>query len=492
MNSSKGLIDNQNSHSKLNSLNSTKNSLSDAAGSKYGTVSSSSENLSQIKYDKQSTLSTKNTISSDIETSDGVIGVKTLALSIKKLLESSYSKISIKGQVSQPKRSTHLYFSLKEEDAVIDCVCWANIKLKFEPQHDMEIICTGRVSSYPGRSKYQIVVLSVEHLGSSKILEERKEKLRKEGLFDPLRKPKLPKFPRKIGIITSPTGAVLHDMLHRLKDRYPCDVLLWPTAVQGSETVENVVSAIKGFNDKYFNEVDVIIIARGGGSFEDLWSFQDEHIVREISKSKIPIVTAIGHETDTTLSDYASSLRAPTPTASIELIFPDRKNIIREICDLCANKKMILKNTIKRKLSEMMWVRTKRFESVLEPFNTKLQNKTSLLEFSFSHYISKKRNLSKLSVSKPNFSCELSKIQHIHSNLNLIINHMFSKNKSKLDFMLKNLENASYHEILKRGFCRAFSDEKLIKSKKDAPESFSIEFYDGKLSVQKIHSKKKD
>lgn len=257
----------------------------------------------------------------------------------KKMVETSFQCIRIKGEISGLKLHTsgHMYFAIKDENAVLDGVCWRGSvsKLGFRPEEGMELICTGRITTYPGRSKYQMVVESMEISGVGtllKLLEERKKKLNAEGLFDQSHKQELPFLPRIIGVITSATGAVIRDIMHRLEDRFPSHVLLWPVLVQGEGASEQIASAIEGFNTLsqkgQIPRPDVLIVARGGGSIEDLWCFNEENVVRAVFNSKIPIISAVGHETDTTLIDYTADRRAPTPTAAAEMAVPVRLELL--------------------------------------------------------------------------------------------------------------------------------------------------------------------
>ena len=261
-----------------------------------------------------------------LATQPAILSVKDLSLALKQRVETDFKHVRVRGEISGFKRHTsgHSYFSLKDAETVLDAVCWRGTYLKAPLQDGLEVIATGRLTTYPGRSKYQIVIEQVEAAGEGallKLLLERKARLQAEGLFSEKRP--LPAFPKTIGIVTSPTGAVLHDILHRLQDRYPCHVLVWPTAVQGPGAAEQITAAIKGFNDlPHPQQPDVIIVARGGGSLEDLWCFNEENVVRAAAHSLIPLISAVGHETDTTLIDWAADLRAPTPTAAAELATP--------------------------------------------------------------------------------------------------------------------------------------------------------------------------
>ena len=273
------------------------------------------------------------------------LSVSELSLALKRMVEGEFDHVRVRGEISGFKRHTsgHCYFALKDEDAVLDGVVWKAMvaRLGLKPEDGMEVIATGRLTTYPGRSKYQIVVERMELAGAGallKLLEERKAKLAAEGLFDAARKRPLPFLPAVIGVVTSPTGAVIRDILHRLDERFPRRVLVWPVAVQGEGAAEQVARAIAGFNampaDGPVPRPDLIIVARGGGSLEDLWAFNEEIVVRAAAESKIPLISAVGHETDTTLIDFASDKRAPTPTAAAEMAVPVRADLATRVLDL--------------------------------------------------------------------------------------------------------------------------------------------------------------
>lgn len=268
--------------------------------------------------------------------------VSELSAALKRSIEENFGFVRVRGEVSGFKRvaSGHCYLSLKDAEAVLDAVCWRGTagRLAVKPEDGMEVVCTGRLTTYPGRSKYQIVIETVELAGVGallKLLEERRQRLAAEGLFAAERKKKPPFLPALIGIVTSPTGAVIRDILHRLADRFPRPVLLWPVSVQGEAAAAQVAAAIEGFNKLpapgAVPRPDLIIVARGGGSLEDLMPFNEEIVVRAVAASAIPLISAIGHETDTTLIDYAADLRAPTPTAAAELAVPVRLDLIATV-----------------------------------------------------------------------------------------------------------------------------------------------------------------
>lgn len=274
--------------------------------------------------------------------------VSELSGSIKRTVETAFDQVRVRGEISGyrgPHSSGHAYFSLKDDRARIDAVIWKGTmgRLKFRPEEGMEVIATGKVTTFPGSSKYQIVIETLEPAGAGALmalLEERKRKLSDEGLFDASRKQLLPFMPKIIGVITSPTGAVIRDILHRIADRFPVHVLVWPVKVQGEGCGEEVARAIEGFNGLSGSgpipRPDVLIVARGGGSLEDLWGFNDEVVVRAAADSAIPLISAVGHETDWTLIDYAADIRAPTPTGAAEMAVPVKADLEAQLAGLAA------------------------------------------------------------------------------------------------------------------------------------------------------------
>ncbi|MHB1103386.1 MAG: exodeoxyribonuclease VII large subunit [Devosia sp.] len=272
--------------------------------------------------------------------------VSEISQAVKRTVEDEFGHVRVRGEISGFRgqhASGHAYFTLKDENATIDAVVWKSSwpRLLFKPEEGLEVIATGRLTTFPKSSKYQIVIEQIEPAGAGALmvlLEERRKKLFAEGLFDKARKRALPYLPRIIGIITSPTGAVIRDILHRLDDRFPSHVLLWPVRVQGETCAPEVTAAIEGFNsfraDGPIPRPDLLIVARGGGSIEDLWGFNEEMVVRAVVASAIPIISAVGHETDTTLIDYAADMRAPTPTAAAEAAVPVRSELIACVDDL--------------------------------------------------------------------------------------------------------------------------------------------------------------
>jgi len=273
------------------------------------------------------------------------MSVSELSLALKRTVEDRFGHVRVRGEISGFKRaaSGHIYFSLKDDNARLDAVMWKGgaARLPFTPEDGLEVVATGKLTTYAGRSNYQIVVDSLEVAGEGAmmlLLEKLKARLAAEGLFAPERKKKLPALPRTIGVVTSPTGAVIRDILHRLADRFPTHVIVWPVLVQGEGSAAQIARAVNGFStmpqDGPATRPDLIIVARGGGSVEDLWAFNDEAVVRAVADCTIPIISAVGHETDTTLCDFAADLRAPTPTAAAEIAVPVRSDLLQRVGQL--------------------------------------------------------------------------------------------------------------------------------------------------------------
>ena len=278
------------------------------------------------------------------------LSVSEISAALKRVVEDRFGFVRIRGELSGVKRaaSGHLYLSLKDENARIDGVMWRGNaqRLGFNPEDGVEVIVTGKLTTYPGRSNYQVVIDRMEIAGEGALLAllaKTKARLEAEGLFDPARKRRLPFLPRVIGVVTSPTGAVIRDILHRLADRFPVQVLVWPVLVQGQGAAEQVAAAVRGFGaigaGGAIPRPDLVIVARGGGSIEDLWCFNEEVVVRAVADCLIPVISAVGHETDTTLVDFAADLRAPTPTAAAEIAVPVREELAQQLAELGLRKR---------------------------------------------------------------------------------------------------------------------------------------------------------
>ena len=277
------------------------------------------------------------------------LSVSDLANALKRTVEDRFGFVRLRGELSGVKRaaSGHMYASLKDENAVIDAVMWRGNtqRLGFMPEDGLEVVASGKITTYPGRSKYQIVIERMELAGEGALLallEKTRQRLAAEGLFDSAKKRPLPYLPTTIGVVTSPTGAVIRDILHRLADRFPSRVIVWPVLVQGQGAAEQVASAVRGFStlpEGHEHRPDLVIVARGGGSIEDLWCFNEEVVVRSIAASTIPTISAVGHETDTTLADHAADRRAPTPTAAAEIAVPVLGELAATLADFAHRKR---------------------------------------------------------------------------------------------------------------------------------------------------------
>lgn len=395
--------------------------------------------------------------------------VSDLAFSLKKTLEETYGHVRIRGELGRVTipRSGHLYTNLKDEKASIDAVCWKGVlsKLSVKPEEGLEVIITGRVSSYPASSKYQIIIETMELAGEGallKMLEERRKKLAAEGLFEQDRKKKLPYLPETIGVVTSPTGAVIRDILHRLADRFPRDVILWPVMVQGEGAATQIADAINGFQtiDQHgLKKPDLLIVGRGGGSLEDLMPFNEEIVVRAAANSDIPIISAVGHETDTTLLDYVADLRAPTPTGAAEVAVPRRGDLIAHISE--HESRMI--SALNRMLSEnkhKLDARSSRLgdpSKLLEVHTQKLDHIGDKISRIFDQYLNiKKQNIIEFGArlrEPSNLLREASqKLERWSETLKSIAPKLTSDLEKRLDHTAKMLEAYSFENVLNRGF----------------------------------------
>jgi exodeoxyribonuclease VII large subunit len=287
-------------------------------------------------------------MTSESPTNATEFNVSEISGALKRMVEDAFGFVRVRGEISGyrgPHSSGHAYFALKDDKSRLEAVVWRGSmsKLKFQPEEGMEVIATGKLTTFPGSSKYQIVIEQIEPAGAGALmalLEERKRRLSAEGLFSEAAKQLIPYMPRVIGVVTSPTGAVIRDIIHRISDRFPLHVLVWPVRVQGETCGPEVAAAVNGFNvldpDLGVPRPDVIIVARGGGSLEDLWGFNDEIVVRAVAASDIPVISAVGHETDWTLIDYAADVRAPTPTGAAEMAVPVKAELEATLAALAA------------------------------------------------------------------------------------------------------------------------------------------------------------
>lgn len=406
--------------------------------------------------------------------------VSELSHKLKTVVENEFSYVRVRGEISKVTvaKSGHLYTSLKDADAVLDAICWKGTvsRLSIKPEEGMEVVCTGRLTTYPGRSNYQLIIETMELAGQGallKMLEDRRKKLASEGLFDAGRKRSLPFLPDIIGVITSPTGAVIRDILHRLDERFPRRVLLWPVMVQGQGAAAQVTAAINGFNALPANSPDrpdLLIVARGGGSLEDLMPFNDEALVRAAASSKIPLISAVGHETDTTLIDYAADLRAPTPTAAAEKAVPVRAELLA-----------LTRDTGRRMLTAV--------RRMLELPLQRLDHLSSKLDAGLKNWLQRRSaKLNELSakLSPQALARQIADARRILSGYGERLLHTEQKILKDRTVKMQNLssllESLSFERVLERGYAVVFDGKgNIISSAKKtaAGEDIKIRFKDG-------------
>ncbi len=399
-----------------------------------------------------------------------IYSVSEISNVIKNTIESDFSHVRVRGEVSGSKKATsgHIYFSLKDESFVLDSICWRGTasKLKILPDDGLEIVAMGRLTTYGARSKYQLIVDSIELAGEGallKLLEERKEKLKKEGVFDQSKKKTLPFLPETIGVVTSPTGAVFRDIIHRLKARFGRHIILWPVPVQGQNAAKNIVEAINGFNSlepqKNIPTPDIIIIARGGGSLEDLWPFNEETIVRAVAASVIPIISAIGHEVDMTLIDYVSDVRAPTPSAAAEIAVPVRSEILAHALEQGQRKVNAMNRIIRDRILALELAKRglPKLDRLTENSYQRIDELFERLRHGLLIGIKTQQQLF-MPISKrvrfPIKQIEEAEKNLRHENGNLVraFNQFFRDRRNKLTELSKLLESYSYERVLDRGF----------------------------------------
>lgn len=427
--------------------------------------------------------------------------VSELSIHLKKTIENSFKDIQVQGEISGLKQHTsgHWYFSLKDRDCVVDCVCWRGTALSIALSEGLEVVAKGRLTIYTGRSKYQLIVENAKASGEGallKLLLERKEKFKKEGLFD--NKKKLPEFPQRIGVVTSLTGAVIKDILHRLNERYPCHVLVWPVLVQGAGAAEQIASAIDGFNRVSFDlRPDLLIIARGGGSIEDLWAFNEEIVVRATAQSLIPTISAIGHETDTTLIDYAADRRAPTPTAAAEIASPDKKVLHQSVKSFSQRLSFVFDRFFKIHVLKVNGIQRllrdpKNFLDTLllrlDDWSERLRMLSlGLLEKRTQSLFFTSSNLEKIFIILEGKSAEFYQISQVFKFLQ---ERYFREQLQTVLGCEIILNKLSPNEVLKRGYCWITAGDNLVSSARDLEEKLPIScflnFSDGKLRVKAI------
>ncbi|MDA9034496.1 exodeoxyribonuclease VII large subunit [Hyphomicrobiales bacterium] len=425
------------------------------------------------------------------------LSVSELSESIKGLIENNFEYVRVRGEIGRVSKpaSGHIYFDLKDSDSVISGIIWKGnaLKLDIRPEEGLEVICTGKVTTYKGQSKYQIIVDKVEAAGIGALmalLEKRKKILEAEGLFSDRYKKAIPYLPKTIGVITSPSGAVIRDIIHRLEERFPLHVIVWPVRVQGETCPEEVVDAIEGFHlvdQSNISRPDVIIIARGGGSLEDLWGFNDESVARAVFNSKIPIISAIGHETDNTLIDLVSDLRAPTPTAAAEKAVPVKEHLLEGLRD----NKVRLKSSILRKIrekNERNKIINMAFPSILKIIQYPQQRVENIslrislsLKSTISHFNQKFLNISNLFKKDLLITKASNKRECLMSDADLLKSNFSSflvSLENRLNLSIGLLSALSHENVLKRGFSIVKdTDLKLVKSSKSLKKNQKLKVF---------------
>ena len=429
--------------------------------------------------------------------------VSELNFSIKGIIEKNFNTIKVRGEISQINRhsSGHIYLTLKDANSIISVICWRSTvpKLNIKIEDGIKVIIKGKITTYDVQSKYQLIVDQIDYEGEGtllQILENRKKKLASLGYFDLEKKIQIPKIPKNIGVITSETGAVIKDIIHRISDRYPLTLTLYSANVQGERSLADLLNGIKYFN-KCTNPPDLIIIARGGGSLEDLMSFNEEELVLAIHSSTIPVISAVGHETDFTLCDLVSDLRAPTPTAAAEIAVPDRKELLSKI----NSSKSLLNNIVLKNLGETKIIFSNlsvRLPDLSNNINNKFQT-LDLFETKITQHLKSLINKTKLnfysnieSLSKRNLTTKIEYLFENLKNLKLsIINNLKNIQKYKktnLASIKRQLLSLSYRNTLKRGFSVVRYENKLVQSEKQLEKDkiFEVEFYRDRVSAKKI------
>ena len=401
---------------------------------------------------------------------DTVFSVSDASALLKGVVETAFPRIKIRGELSQITRATsgHMYMTIKDSGAAISVIIWRGTPVSFKLEDGMEVIVTGRFTTYPARSNYQIVVSEIEMAGVGailKMLEERKRKLAAEGLFDASRKKPLPRLPQTIGVVTSPTGAAFQDIQNRLRERFPVRVILYPATVQGATAAAEVAAGIEYFN--HAKNVDVIVVARGGGSLEDLLPFSEEIVVRAAAASQIPLISGVGHEPDWMLIDFAADVRAPTPTGAAEAVVPTKLSLFQELDNLwhrmsanfttrLGNAKSRVDAIMIKNPRQMVMEQAQRLDDVTRTMNIIITGKLTMAH---------------------------QKIDIVSTFPNIMQNKMAALNQS-VEHVGQMLNSLSYKSVLARGYAIARdADGRIISRAECAPRVATLEFSDGILNV---------
>ena len=421
---------------------------------------------------------------------------------LKRTVEDRFGFVRLRGELSGVKRaaSGHLYCALKDEKAVIDGVMWRGNtqRLPFKPEDGLEVVATGKLTTYPGRSKYQIVIERMELAGEGALLallEKTRARLAAEGLFDERRKRPLPFLPRTIGVVTSPTGAVIRDILHRLADRFPSRVIVWPVLVQGQGAAEQVAKAVQGFSGMDAgdpNRPDLVIVARGGGSIEDLWSFNEEIVVRAIAESTIPTISAVGHETDTTLADFAADVRAPTPTAAAERAVPVKADLAAMLADLGHRQRQCAARPVSlgRERLEARVQRMPKLEALLQPKAQRLDEAGERLRRGLlDRAAAGRQRLGELRLTPSVLQRNLRDAERDLAALRLapaLVERRISDSRERLAGTVRVMRSLDPDAVLARGYVRVTgADDRTLTDRADAAKEavLTLKFRDGDLAT---------
>ena len=413
--------------------------------------------------------------------------VSEISFAIKKCVETTFNQIRVRGEIFGAKKadSGHWYLALKDANAVLSAVCWKGVAsaLNVKIEDGLEVIATGKITTFAGKSSYQLVIERLEVAGPGALLkrvEERKQKFLQEGLFDVAHKQKIPFLPEVIGVVTSSSGAVIRDIIHRVSDRFPTRIIVWPTPVQGEGAADKIAQAIDGFNKLPVADIprpDVLIVARGGGSLEDLWPFNEEVVVRAVYNSSIPIISAVGHETDTMLIDYVADVRAPTPTGAAEFAVPVKSDL------------MFALSSYQGRYVNAMYRMFKEYEQKIEGLGRGIPNLEQIVL----------ENQQKIDDISERFKRSIfNYMEAKQQNVGLVglkpylINNIIEKQKTMLSSLASRLEGVSVDSVLKRGF--AWVTDRHFKTLYDASHAkrsgeLNIRFVDGIVKTKVVENR---
>ena len=441
-----------------------------------------------------------------------IFSVSEISQALKRSVEEQFSHIRVRGEISRVTlaRSGHMYMTIKDENSVLDAVCWKGTlsRLPLKPEDGLEVIASGRLTIYSGRSNYQIIIEHIEVSGEGallKLLEDRRKKLLAEGLFSEDLKKKLPYLPECIGVITSPTGAVIQDILQRLSDRFPRHVILWPANVQGDGAAEQIICGIEGFNslnnEGTISKPDLLIVARGGGSLEDLWVFNEEAVVRAAANSDIPLISAIGHETDTTLIDFVSDKRAPTPSAAAEIAVPMRVNLLETIATMSLRLRRSFQRSFEDHrrdvagLSRGLLDPTRILEDSIQRFDDNCERLNNARGMFFKNLMNDVSRLSAELINPGQYiALKENKFATKILEWEQCIGALFEKKSYEIDLVAVKLESVSYQRVLDRGFALVTDSNgqsmHSITSTKPG-KNINIRFSDGEITGIVVDKRKK-